>query len=356
MSSLKSYLAKLEACLTGLPPDAQQAVMEELRGHLEDRAAALRADGLEKEASMSEAIECFGEAKEIGAALRDVHGRGSWGEALAGMLPFLAIGLPMALGPYLPPPVWIAASYAVLLIGLGVPLIGLGVGWVKGFPRWSYPYGGFALAVTSLLVASNLDRWIFSGYDVWVLFFRYVPDLADVVFYLMFNEYAIWILFFAMAVIVLLLSRLWRPLRPLYQGVRHDWTRLSFGFYGVMPLALMIAFDDVTPTYRAAYLVASMVDLTAGALAYVRSARMSQRTLALLIGMTLSWAVATVGVATFWDAFFWEGQMPRRMMKLTRWHVITWGMIKDWVVLAALMFAPAILGLLRRSVKLIRAA
>ncbi len=47
MSSLKSYLAELEACLGGLPPDARQAVMEELRSHLEDRAAALQADGLE---------------------------------------------------------------------------------------------------------------------------------------------------------------------------------------------------------------------------------------------------------------------------------------------------------------------
>ena len=40
MSSLKSYLANLEARLGGLPPDALQAVMEELRGHLEDRAAS----------------------------------------------------------------------------------------------------------------------------------------------------------------------------------------------------------------------------------------------------------------------------------------------------------------------------
>jgi hypothetical protein len=54
--------------------------MEELHGHLEDRAAALQAGGLEKEASMSETIERFGEAKEVGTALRDVHGRlsGPW--------------------------------------------------------------------------------------------------------------------------------------------------------------------------------------------------------------------------------------------------------------------------------------
>lgn len=336
MATLNGYLTELQAALASLDKSTQRAIIEELHGHLEDRAAVLRAGGLEEEASMSEAIECLGEAREIGTALRDVHGPGSWGEALAAMLPFLAIGL-VALSSYLSQPALIVASYAAVLVGLGVPLVGLGVGWVKGFPRWSYAYGGLVLAVTSLLLANNLDLWIFNRYDMWVMLFRRLPGLADVVFYLMFDKYNMWVLFLAMAVIALLLSRLWRPLRPLYQGVWHDWTRLSFGVYGVMPLMLVIAFDDVTPTFRAPYLVASTVVLTAGALAYVRSARTSQRTLALLIGMTLAWGVTTAGVATFW-------------------HAATWDMLRHWVVLAALILAPVLLGLLRRSVKSAQAA
>ncbi len=117
-----------------------------------------------------------------------------------------------------------------------------------------------------------------------------------------------------------------------------------------MPLVLMMAFDDVMPTFQTPYLLASMVVLTAGALTYVRSARTSQRVLALLTGMTLVWAVATVA-----PAIFWEGQMPGRMMELARWHVVAWRMIKDWAVLATLMFAPALLGLLRREVGSVRA-
>ncbi|TEU15462.1 MAG: hypothetical protein E3J21_13145 [Anaerolineales bacterium] len=136
MSSLKSYLAKLEACLGGLPPNAQQAVLEELREHLEDRAAALQADGLGKEASMSEAIERFGEAREVGAALREVHGPSSWGETLAGMLPFLVFGLGMIIYEILPRdlvagPIGFWCYLVLYLIGV----IGLGIGWVKGFPR-----------------------------------------------------------------------------------------------------------------------------------------------------------------------------------------------------------------------------
>ena len=340
MSSLKSYLDKLEACLGGLPPDARQAVMEELRGHLEDRAAALQAGGLEKEASMSEAIERFGEAREIGTALRDVHGRGSWDEALKGMVPFMLQPIFFIFGsaiaaldkylhltdPVLPIPVLIAVGSLALLAFSGAFLTVLGVGWVKGVPRWSYPYGGLVLAFTSVVVADRLDLWI------------------------IFNGYARWIPLLVMAVIALLLGRLWRPLHPLYKGVWHDWPRLSFGFYGVLPLALAIAFDEVRGPCGAPCLAASSVILAMGALAYIRSARTSQRALALLIGMTLCWAVATAGVATYWDGrrLIWH-------METFHWYETARWMVKDWVVLAALMFAPALLSLLRRPGKSVRA-
>ena len=335
MAALNDYLTEVQAALASLDKSTQRAIIEELRGHLEDRAHSLQLQGISKEASMSETIERFGEVREVGAALRDVHGPGSWGEALAGMLPFLAMGLLMALDPYhLTQSASIVVTYAVVLIGLGVPLIGLGVGWVKGFPRWSYPYGGFVLAVASLFLKNNLDPWILNRYDTWVRLFRRLPGLADVVLYLMFGRYNMWMLFLAMAVIVLLLSRLWRPLCPLYRGAWHDWTRLSFGSYGVMPLVFILYFYDVTPAPRAPYLVASTVILAAGAVAYVRSSRTWQRALALLTGMTLFCAVTTVGVVTFY-------------------HLATWDVIRDWVPLAALMLAPVLLSLLRRSARFI---
>jgi len=139
----------------------------------------------------------------------------------------------------------------------------------------------------------------------------------------------------------LLLTRSVRPLRQLVMGIWHDWTRLSFGLYGVMPMAVWIVFDEVSWN-PAPYLFVSTVALGAGALAYVRSAKTSQRALALLTGMTLSWAVATVGqpwvtVPGLWYAY---GQ----------------GVVIAWGFLTAVMFAPALLDLLRRSAKFIRAA
>jgi len=320
MSSLDSYLAELENCLDGLSVAAQQTVIEELRGHLEDRAAALRARGLGEEASMSDAIERFGEAGEIGAALRDVHGRGSWGEALIGMVPFLAFGSAMALSEYLIRPVWGYSStvccFGVCYLAL---LIGLGAGWLRGFPRWTYPYGGFVLASTCW--------WMGLG----------KPRVA------IFNGPGAWIPLLLMATAALALTRSWRPLWQLLEEVRRDWTRLSFGLYGAMPLVVWLLFDEVTRPYPAPYLAASAVVLAMGALGHLRSARRSQRTVALLMGMTLALGLVTVGTATYW-----HGIQKPWMTEPGHWVVVVQEMVITWMVLAVLTFGPVLLRLVPR--------
>ena len=41
-------------------------------------------------------------------------------------------------------------SSALPLVMLSALLVVLGRGWVKGFPRWSFPYWGMALALSGL--------------------------------------------------------------------------------------------------------------------------------------------------------------------------------------------------------------
>jgi hypothetical protein len=326
MLSLNSYLAKVEACLGGLPPNAQQAVMEELRDHLEDRAAALRAAGLGKKASMSEAIERFGEARDVGTALRDVHGRSSWGEALAGMMPFLVFGLGMIIYEILPRdlvagPIGFWCYLVLYIIGV----IGLSIGWVKGFPRWSYLYAGLVLFIKGWWGdRDNLSGWLSIG-----------PAST--------------LLFWVMVGIVLLVTRSLRPLGQFFKRIWHDWTLFSFGLYSIAPLVLLnFAFDSVTGNYPLPYPVASSLVLAGVALAYLRSSRMAQRVSALLAGMTLCWAIATVEVAIYLyrasklPAGYWAGDIQE--------------MLSYWGVLMALILAPALLGLFRRSVKFMGAA
>jgi hypothetical protein len=343
MSSLRPYLAKLEACLGGLPSDARQDVMEELRAHLEDRAAALWAGGLEKEASMKEAIGRFGEAREVGTALRDVHGPSSWAETVAGMIPFLLHPIVFVFGSAMAAlvkdwnpsePVLLTVSSALALIYAGAFMTVLGMSWVKGFPRWCYPYWALGLAFSALLVGAatpglRIFGHTFGRNELW--------------------GWRAWIPLLVVAAVVLLLSRSVRPLRQLVTGVWHDWTRLSFGFYGLLPLALMIVFDEVHG--EEPYVAVLGVILAVGALAYMRSARTWQRALALWGGLTLTWALSTVYLAIYWHGRqeFWM-KVPGNGYETARGMLIALG------ILVALMLAPALLGLLRRSVKFIRAA
>jgi hypothetical protein len=295
---------------------------------------------MEKEASMSEAIKHFGEAREVGAALRDVHGRGSWGEALAGMVPFLVIGLARTIIALVEERPYVWLGYVALWLFTGgylALLIGFGVGWVKGFPRWSYPYAGYVLVFTLYFMSVEISglrifNYIFGSNDPW--------------------GWRAWIPFLVMAVIALLLTRSMRPLLQLVTRVWQDWTRLSFGLYGIMPLVVFISFDEVNKGYQLPFLLVLTLVLAGGALAYMRSARTWQRALALLIGLILSWTVTTVGTAIYWHGRLepWMREEP------DRWYEIVERSAIAGTVLVALMFAPALLGLLRRSVQSIRAS
>ncbi len=344
MTTLNSYLKEVQAALANLDNPKQQAIIEELHGHLEDWAAALQASGLGKEASMSEAIEHFGEAREVGAALRDVHGRSSWGETLAGMMPFLMQPIVFLLGsvlafwvkdpPPLPEPVLITISSVLALIYAGTCMAVLGLSWVKGFPRWCYPYWALGLAFSSLLVGAATPGLRIFGHafehdELW--------------------GWRAWIPVLVVAVIALLLSRSVRPLRQLVTGIWYDWTRLSFGFYGLLPLALMIVFDEVHG--EEPYVAVLGVILAIGALAYMRSSRTWQRALTLLLGMTLTWIAATVYLA-----IYWHGRQEFGMLRPGTGYETARGMLNAFGVLVVLILAPALLGLLRRSAQSIRAS
>jgi hypothetical protein len=181
MSSLNPYLAKLQACLGDLPPFVQRDVIEELRGHLEDRASSLQLRGISEEASMSEAIERFGEAGEVGAALRHVHRRVSWGK----------VGLAVLPGLFAISTIWIANGTGRLAaIGLGMyVLLGI-VGFLleRRFAAWSFTALGMLLGLTSVLGLLVSPLWLLAAIVALVVYRRrgiHIPDLVWVLLGLM---------------------------------------------------------------------------------------------------------------------------------------------------------------------------
>jgi hypothetical protein len=250
----------------------------------------------------------------------------SWIATLVGVAFFLILGLDLILGE-IPNewgvPSWLAGLRSTLLLSSFVfPVIILGVGWVKGFPRWSYPYVGFVLLVSLYMMqvatpGLRILNYTFGRNDLW--------------------GWRSWIPFLVMAAIVLLITHSLRPLSKLFTNIWGDWTLLTFGMFGFTPLLIGIGFDEVDRLYSLRFMVALTLLTSGTALAYLRSTRWWQRVLVLLVGIILTVTIVTVAPAVYWSEHGW---------------VNVQGTLMVGAIVVAVMLSPGLIGLLRRSAQL----
>jgi hypothetical protein len=245
-------------------------------------------------------------------------GRGaSWGVALVGALPFLLFGLAHLLDgiaelgghtslAFNPLDVSSSRPEIVLTLPMAVYLLsvlGLLIGVVKGFPRWSYAYLGM-----SLYFALYYYNGSFCGvdYSLWA-----------------------WIPSFAVILLGLLLTRSLQPLAHLLQGTWNDWTRLSFAIYAlVLPMLTIIFFDDDWGAFQLYGLFFDTVLLAAGAVAFLRSRTTWSRLLSLQAATLI---LALKGLLGGW----------------LRGHLLPAFLFV--MLYLGLLLLPAVIGLLRRG-------
>ncbi len=247
--------------------------------------------------------------------------RSSWGETLAGLWPFLFLGPVSVIIMYMTVPAWFQYSedpkYLLFIVFVLSMLVGLGVGWAKGWPRWSYPYLGFAMIVGGLAIGGTVSSMVFTVGPEW-------PVLPQVL---------IAVGVFGLTVgILTLIARAWRPLHSLYRSIRQDWTRLSFGLFPAVLVIFGTVDLDEDPIFTLNVFVPSLIVL-AGALVYLHSTTKAQRVLALLVSLTLAVAVRVVGGNIFYATYY-----------------ATYG-----AVVGVIVFIPALLELLPRPAKSLQA-
>ncbi len=108
---------------------------------------------------MEKAIEALGDPTEMGRELKQVHGRGTWGEALLAALPHLLFVLAMSIsglwsnylmpGQRLPGRVF---DLAFVVLCLAVTAYA----WWRRWPRWSAPWLGYTMVVFYFLIIITL--------------------------------------------------------------------------------------------------------------------------------------------------------------------------------------------------------
>jgi hypothetical protein len=238
-------------------------------------------------------------------------GRESWRQVGLELSLFLLAGLLLLLVTYLPPegvrPGWQRdLDYLGRVIApLTVPF--LMVGLARGLPRWAYPFGGLLLAHQALAVYQN-RLWPFL---ILMLLASVILALGTLVT----NPQP---------------SPLPVPVRRIGQSLSLDWTRLSFGIYGAVPLGIIMAFDDGYANNRTLLLALAVLALVAGALIYCRSRRTITQIAALFVGMSLSiWAawldkIALAGSMGHWIRAPYPGSAESAWM-MSLW--ITWNFL-----------------------------
>ena len=225
----------------------------------------------------------------------------SWRETVVGLFPFALASIILLTSYPSPPPAWkYSREWQILTMAAYlVPiLVVLGIGWAAKFPRWSYPYLGLGSFVLAVGMFGEPMRNLPAFRDVW----------AQVL--------AMGLLLFSLFGGLILSGSVWHPMRPLYNGVRRDWTQFSFGLYIVAALLASSVDHDDYPTLTAMVMLPALI-LLLGAFAYLRSTTKPQRILSMLIALCASVAVrvlenkefyptmiAILGVITFLPALF----------------------------------------------------
>lgn len=257
-------------------------------------------------------------------------GRESWRQVLFELSPFVASALLLILVTYLPfsgvNAGWQRDPDFLDKVVMPFTLPFLLLGLARGLPRWAYPLGGLLLCYSGLMVGET-GLWLFLA----------VMFLAS-----------------SMLVVAAILtdpqpSRLPIPIRRIGQSLSLDWTRLSFGIFGAMPLIIMMAFDDAHTNSRTPYFAFSVLVMIVSALIYCRSRESTMQITMLLTGLTFSiWGawmdkVSFAGGLTNWtsvtslgiESFIWRAAL--------------------WLQWAVFILFPAIFILFKRVLHLKRA-
>ncbi len=155
---VKTYLGSLARRLH-LDPREEREILMELQSHLEDKAAELESDGLDRDAAMARAMEEMGRPDAVASGMYAVHSTGVWRDVWLAMIPHFLLAALFALH------LW-SDYFLVSLLLIGIAFV-TWRNWRGGTPsQWSYSWMGYTLAAPAL---SWLLSLITLGYGAWTL-------------------------------------------------------------------------------------------------------------------------------------------------------------------------------------------
>ena len=245
----------------------------------------------------------------------------SWAASLGGAAIFILWGF--VLISFEIPHEWASPSWLQTLLFIGIIAllpIGTYIGWIKNFPRWSYPYLGHVLVFSLYLSHASTPGIYFFGFPI---FGREIWG------------WRAWIPFALIATIALVVTRSSRPIARFFTNIWDDWTLLTFGMFGLMPLLVFISFDEVDRLYSLYFMVILSLLMIGVALLYMRADNPRNRVIILLTGIIPTIAISVIAPSIYWQRLGW--MFPLQSVILGS-------------IVLLFMFSPALIGLLNRAI------
>jgi len=131
--------------------------------HLQEKLRDLEREGLAPDEARREAELSFGSPSLVARTVYEAHSQGTWNQTSIAVLPHLLLGLLFALD------WWHSAFWP--LVCLGAILMFSVYGWLRGKPRWLFPWLGYLLipvVVAGVLLLYLPHAW-------WLAILAYVP-------------------------------------------------------------------------------------------------------------------------------------------------------------------------------------
>ena len=215
------------------------------------------------------------------------EGRSSWLETAAGVVLFLVwctslVGnnLPIEIEWGYPLREW--TLWALILL----PASGFLVGSAWDFPRWTYPY-----VMTGVLFSWYLSNASTPGFTL-----LGIPMFGRELW-----GWRAWIPFLLAGLTGLLIRRSWMPLRTFWGNAGRDWSVITYGLFGCLPMFAAMMFDEVELSYMLAYILPITVLLVATAVVYLRAGHAALRQVVLAAGSVVTLVLCTLGSILYWN-------------------------------------------------------
>jgi hypothetical protein len=200
------------------------------------------------------------------------------GQTAMAILPFLVFGLASIADELVSqqahfPPLWQAMFIQPYLVFNWLILLGLAAGIIRGFPRWSFSYLGWALYIA----------WWWTGMG----------------FYGYSWEYQIWLPLAVTVGASLLICRSLKPVQVVLTSLWRDLTLLPLGVYTLYAGLFLIADENHNP-YLLFFIAVTSLAVSLGAWGFFRSTSPLRRVLCLIggLGLTISLSI--------WNSLTWD--------------------------------------------------